>query len=146
MIATDRLADVFVDVADTLVADFDLVEFLQTLTDHAAAVSGADAVGLVLADHRGALQFMAASNESGRALELFQLQAERIRRLEVLAGGAARVPWYIMTSGPTRAPTQRFFEERAYFGLRAEDVVFFEQGELAAAPRGGAAVGECTGN
>jgi len=76
MIATDRLADVFVDVADTLVADFDLVEFLQTLTDHAAAVSGADAVGLVLADHRGALQFMAASNESGRALELFQLQAE----------------------------------------------------------------------
>ena len=75
MISIERLSDVFVDVADTLVDDFDLIDFLHSLTDHAAAVSGADAVGLVLADHRGALRFMAASNESGKALELFQLQA-----------------------------------------------------------------------
>jgi GAF domain-containing protein len=75
MISTARLTEVFVEIADTLVADFDLVDFLHDLTDHAAAVSGADAVGLVLADHRGTLQFMAASNDSGKALELFQLQA-----------------------------------------------------------------------
>jgi GAF domain-containing protein len=75
MISSARLADVFVEVADTLVADFDLIDFLENLTDHAAAVSGADAVGLVLADHRGVLQFMAASNDAGKALELFQLQA-----------------------------------------------------------------------
>ena len=75
MISTARLADVFVEMADTLVADFDLVDFLETLTDHAAEVSGADAVGLVLADHRDVLHFMAASNDAGRALELFQLQA-----------------------------------------------------------------------
>ncbi|MBF4766180.1 GAF and ANTAR domain-containing protein [Nocardioides agariphilus] len=74
MISTTHLSSVFVEVADTLVADFDLVDFLHTLTDHAAAISGAEAVGLVLADHRGALRFMAASNESGKALELFQLQ------------------------------------------------------------------------
>jgi GAF domain-containing protein len=75
MISTTRLADVFVEMTDTLVADFDLIDFLQSLTEHAAAVSGAEAVGLLLADHRGALRFMAASNESGKALELFQLQA-----------------------------------------------------------------------
>ena len=76
MISTHRLTEVFVEVADTLVADFDLIDFLHDLTDHAADISGADAVGLVLADHRGQLQFMAASNDPGKALELFQLQAE----------------------------------------------------------------------
>jgi GAF domain-containing protein len=75
MISTARLADVFVETADTLVDDFDLVAFLDQLADHAAAVSGADAVGLVLADAHGELQFMAASNDAGKALELFQLQA-----------------------------------------------------------------------
>jgi GAF domain-containing protein len=74
MISTTHLSSVFVEVADTLVDDFDLVDFLHTLTDHAATISGAEAVGLVLADHRGSLRFMAASNESGKALELFQLQ------------------------------------------------------------------------
>jgi GAF domain-containing protein len=74
MISTERLTDVFVELADTLVADFDLVDFLHDLTDHAATVSHADAVGIVLADHQGRLQFMASSNDSGRALELFQLQ------------------------------------------------------------------------
>jgi GAF domain-containing protein len=74
MISAEKLSDVFVEVADTLVADFDLIEFLQHLTDRAAAISGAGAVGLLLADHREALRFMASSNESGRALELFELQ------------------------------------------------------------------------
>lgn len=74
MIASARLADVFVEVADTLVADFDLVDFLDHLTHRAAEVSGADAVGLVLADARGDLQFMASSNDAGEVLELFQLQ------------------------------------------------------------------------
>ena len=76
MISTSRLADVFVEVADTLVDDFDLVDFLDHLTDHVAEISGADAVGLVLADAHGHLQFMAASNDAGKALELFQLQHE----------------------------------------------------------------------
>ncbi len=74
MISTTRLYEVFVEVADTLVADFDLVDFLHNLTTHAAAVSGAEAVGLLLADHHETLQFMASSNDSGKALELFQLQ------------------------------------------------------------------------
>jgi transcriptional regulator with GAF, ATPase, and Fis domain len=76
MISTERLADLFVDVADTLVDDFDVVDFLVTLCEHATLVSSADAVGIVLADHHGQLRFMASSNESGRELELFQLQSD----------------------------------------------------------------------
>jgi GAF domain-containing protein len=76
MISTERLADLFVDVADTLVADFDLVDFLVTLCEHATLVSSSEAVGIVLTDHHGDLRFMASSNESGRELELFQLQSD----------------------------------------------------------------------
>ncbi len=74
MISTARLSDLFVEMADTLVDDFDLVDLLHRLTEGAAQVSGADAVGLLLADHHGVLRFMAASNETGEMLELFQLQ------------------------------------------------------------------------
>ena len=74
MISTERLSDLFVEVADTLVDDFDLVDFLHNLTERAAQVSDADAVGLLLADHHGTLRFMAASNDTGEMLELFQLQ------------------------------------------------------------------------
>ena len=70
MISTEHLSDLFVDVADTLVADFDVVDFLTTLCEHATIVSGADAVGIMLTDHRGDLRFMAASNDAGRNLEL----------------------------------------------------------------------------
>jgi GAF domain-containing protein len=76
MISTDRLSDLFVDVADTLVDDFDVVDFLVTLCEHASLVSEADAVGIVLADHRNDLRYVASSNESGRELELFQLDAQ----------------------------------------------------------------------
>ncbi|PNS21625.1 hypothetical protein CAC42_984 [Sphaceloma murrayae] len=71
---------------------------------------------------------------------LFQLQAERIWKVQKLAAAAKKgegeadtevtVPWYIMTSGPTRGPTEKFFEDNGYFGLKRQDVVFFEQGTL----------------
>jgi UDP-N-acetylglucosamine/UDP-N-acetylgalactosamine diphosphorylase len=65
---------------------------------------------------------------------LFQIQGERIRRVEILAqkksGKNVAIPWYVMTSGPTRGPTEKYFEENSYFGLKKENVVIFEQGVL----------------
>ena len=44
MISTNRMADLFVDVADTLVNDFDLIEFLHTLAVHTSELTGSPAV------------------------------------------------------------------------------------------------------
>ena len=76
MIVVEDLVGVFVEVADTLVADFDIVDFLHMVTARTAEMTMADAAGVVLADEQGVLRFMAASRESIRNLELFQIQAE----------------------------------------------------------------------
>ncbi|GAB2757698.1 GAF and ANTAR domain-containing protein [Nocardioides salsibiostraticola] len=74
MISSDRLSDLFVDVADTLVDAFDIVDFLHTLSEYVAEISGAAAVGLLLADQRGNLQLMAATTEMARVVELHQIR------------------------------------------------------------------------
>ena len=70
---------------------------------------------------------------SGKSL--FQIQAERILKVQQLAGrkhvkSNIVVPWYVMTSGPTRKPTEDFFRKHDYFGLHQDDVMIFEQGVL----------------
>ena len=40
------------------------------------------------------------------------------------------MPWYVMTSGPTRGPTEKYFQDNNYFGLEKENVMIFEQGVL----------------
>jgi len=88
MIAVEKLAAVFVEVADTLVVDFDIVDFLQMVTTRSADMTRAEAAGLVLANERNQLQFMAASQESVKLLELFQLQAEEGPCLDCFRYGA----------------------------------------------------------
>jgi len=63
---------------------------------------------------------------------LFHIQAEKIIRLQDLVGGTSVIPWYIMTSAPTRKPTEEYFIKMNYFGLKKENVIFFEQGVLPA--------------
>src|ERR1044072_7520824 len=74
MIAPARLMDAFVEMADTLVDDFDLVDFLHHMTDHTAAISGSSSVGLLRGDEHGRLNFMAATSTGAEHLELYQLQ------------------------------------------------------------------------
>jgi GAF domain-containing protein len=74
-LSAERVAEVFVEVADTLVDEFDLIEFLHMVTARTSELVGSAAAGLLLVDHEGRLQFMAASNEAVELLELFQLQA-----------------------------------------------------------------------
>lgn len=68
------LVETFVELADTLVDDFDTVEFLSTLTVRVVEHSIATEAGILLADETGQLQFMAASKERTHLLELFQAQ------------------------------------------------------------------------
>jgi len=70
----ERMAQTFVELADTLVAGYDLMDFLHTLTERCVELLDVDAAGLLLADGRGALRLVAASTEQARVAELFQIQ------------------------------------------------------------------------
>jgi GAF domain-containing protein len=70
------LARALVELADTLVADFDVVELLTLLADRCVEVLDVAAAGLMLAGPDGDLRVMASSSEAMRVLELFELQSK----------------------------------------------------------------------
>ena len=72
-----QLAEAFVELADTLVDDFDVVDFLHRVTVRCAQVLGVSAAGVLLTDQRGALRVVAASTEKTRLLELLQSQTDQ---------------------------------------------------------------------
>lgn len=82
-----RLAATFVELADTMVDDFDVADFLHLLVERVAEVLDASEVGLMLADAAGRLHVMAASNERTHLLELFQLQNEEGPCLDCFRNG-----------------------------------------------------------
>jgi len=98
-VSAERLATIFVEIADTLVDEFDLLEFLQMLTERAAGLVGAAAVGLMLADQRGRLEFMAGSDENVRLVELFQLQNQEGPCLEAFQTGVPVINVDLSTAG-----------------------------------------------
>ncbi len=71
-----KLARTLVELADTLVADFDVVELLMLLTDRCVEVLDVGAAGLMLAAPDGGLRLMASSSAPVRVLELFEIQVE----------------------------------------------------------------------
>jgi transcriptional regulator with GAF, ATPase, and Fis domain len=76
MSSSDRQVwQVFVQLAGTLVADFDVIEFLHTLAQHCVDLLGVSACGILLADHTGRLNLVATSTEQVRLLELSQSRA-----------------------------------------------------------------------
>lgn len=71
-----RLVETFVELADTLVEDFDVVDFFSSLTERVVEIGIAAEAGILLVDEAGDLQYVAASDERTHLLELFQVQNE----------------------------------------------------------------------
>ena len=83
----ELLPEAFVELADTLVAGFDIIEFLHVLTDRSVELLDASAAGLLLADPRGELRVVAASSEQARMVELFQVQNDQGPCLDCFRSG-----------------------------------------------------------
>ncbi|XP_022146685.1 UDP-N-acetylglucosamine diphosphorylase 2-like [Momordica charantia] len=109
---------------------------LKAISDGKLAVlllSGGQGTRLGSSDPKGCFNIGLPSGKS-----LFQLQAERILRIQRLAAQAitdnssssASIHWYVMTSPFTDETTRSFFESQKYFGLEANQVTFFQQGTI----------------
>ncbi|TJZ91498.1 GAF and ANTAR domain-containing protein, partial [Actinacidiphila oryziradicis] len=85
-----RVTEVFVEVADSLIDDFDLIDFLQQLSVRCMELLNVAAVGILLADQHDMLQTMAASDEHTRLLELFALQHDQGPCVDCYKSGQAR--------------------------------------------------------
>jgi len=81
------LSETFVELTDTMVADFDIIDFLHVLTRRSVELLDVSAAGLLLADPRGELRVVAASSEAARVLELFQLQSDQGPCLDCFRSG-----------------------------------------------------------
>jgi len=81
------LSATFVELTDTMVDDFDIIDFLHVLTSRSVELLGVSAAGLLLADPRGELRVVAASSEAARLLELFQLQSDQGPCLDCFRSG-----------------------------------------------------------
>jgi GAF domain-containing protein len=98
ILAPGRLAHVFVEAADSLVADFDVVAFLHTVASRAAEISGSAEAGLVLADAGGRLHHIGSSDERARLLELVQVQDEQGPCRDCYVGGVVVVDTDLATA------------------------------------------------
>jgi GAF domain-containing protein len=70
------LARTFVDIVDTMVEDFDVVDLLTLLADGCVEVLDVAAAGLMLVAAEGDLRVVASSSEAVRLVELFEVQSD----------------------------------------------------------------------
>lgn len=92
-----------VEMADTLVDDFDVVDLLTRLADRCVTVLGVSAAGVMLASPAGDLRLVASSSEAMRILELFELQTQEGPCLDAFRTGQ-RVEHEDLRAGSGRWP------------------------------------------
>jgi transcriptional regulator with GAF, ATPase, and Fis domain len=115
LVREQRLAQTFVELADTLVEDFDVMEFLYTLAERCVELLDVSAVGLMFGDEQGRLRVAASSSEETRLLELSQLQNNEGPCLECYLSGEP-VAESDLSSAQMRWP--RFAPEAVRAGFR----------------------------
>jgi GAF domain-containing protein len=86
-----RLTQVFVELADTLVDEFDALDFFATLTERCVELLPADAAGVILNDLSGGLHVVASTSDTAKVLELFELQNDEGPCLDCFRSGHAVV-------------------------------------------------------
>jgi GAF domain-containing protein len=89
---TDRevlLARTFVEVADTLVDEFDIVEFLSGLATRCVELFDTVEAGLMVAESPGTVQVVASSSHEMHLLELFEVQHDQGPCLDCYRTGEA---------------------------------------------------------
>ena len=109
----ELLSDTFVDLADTMVADFDVIDFLHMLTDRSVRLLSVSAAGVVLADPRGELRVAAASSEAAGLIELFQIQNDQGPCLDCFRTGQP------VTAADLAGPDQQRWPRFAAAAIRA---------------------------
>ncbi|MFH9426338.1 GAF and ANTAR domain-containing protein [Streptomyces sp. NPDC017529] len=111
MTREELLLAAMVDAVDTLVDDFDLIDFLHQLCDRCNELLDVTAVGVMITDPEGRLQLIAASDEHTRLLELFALQTDQGPCVECHRSGTARLN--ISLVSPVQTAAFPMFAERA---------------------------------
>lgn len=82
-----QIVRTFLELADNLVDDYDIIDSLTVLADRCVEILDTAAVGILLADAEGKLRAVAASSEQAHLLELFQLQTDQGPCMEAFATG-----------------------------------------------------------
>lgn len=82
-----QIVRTFLELADTRVADFDIIDSLTVLAARCVEILDTAAAGILLADADRHLRVIAASSEQARILELFQLQNDEGPCMEAFASG-----------------------------------------------------------
>jgi transcriptional regulator with GAF, ATPase, and Fis domain len=76
-----------VELVETLVDDFDVIDLLTLLTGRVVALLDASAAGILLGDDRGRLRVLASSSDQAELLELFQIQNDEGPCLDCYTSG-----------------------------------------------------------
>lgn len=111
-----KLSAAFVKLADTLVAEFDVVELLHWLVEECTEILDTQAGGLMLVDPVGQLQLVASTSEDATLVEVMQLAAGRGPCLECFETG---IPVTVGDIGTDGARWPEFSAEALKLGYRS---------------------------
>jgi transcriptional regulator with GAF, ATPase, and Fis domain len=81
------LARTFIELADTLVTDYDVIDFMSILVERCAELQECTEVALALVNPQGQLQPLASTTERVRVLELIEIQNQEGPCLECFLSG-----------------------------------------------------------